>query len=301
MVTVKEMPREEYIECGHAACAGCGATIGIRHALKALGKDTILVVPACCTSVIQGLYPFNALRLPVLNVAFMTAGASASGVAAGLRYLGKDKDITVMAWAGDGGTYDIGIQALSGAAERKTNFIYTCYNNQAYGNTGLQRSGATPFGAYTTTTPSGKREFPKPMGRIMAEHDIPYVAVICAVYPRLVFDTYRKARNVVGTRYIEMLTPCPTGWRFPGSKSIEMGRLAVETGAWIMWEKEGEDWRFLDRSKLIAEGKATRRPLMDYLKPQGQFHTLLREPAMVEQFERWVDREWDVMKRRVGC
>jgi pyruvate ferredoxin oxidoreductase beta subunit len=206
-----------------------------------------------------------------------------------------------MAWAGDGGTYDIGIQALSGAAERKTNFIYTCYNNELYQNTGGQRSGATPYGSFSTTTPLGKWEQRKPMARIMAEHDIPYVAVICASYPMLVYDTYKKAKAMGGTRYIEMLIPCPTGWRYPASKSIEMGRLAVETGAWIMWEKEDDEYRFLGRSKQIAEGKVERKPLLDYLKPQGRFYTLFAHPDRVSNFEQAVNREWEIMKRRVGC
>ncbi|MFX1318274.1 MAG: thiamine pyrophosphate-dependent enzyme [Promethearchaeota archaeon] len=302
MVAIKDMPREEFIELGHAACAGCGATIAIRHALKALGANTILTVPACCMSVIEGLYPKNALNLPVLNTAFMTAGAAASGIAAGLKYMNKADEINVMAWAGDGGTYDIGIQSLSGAAERQTNFIYTCYNNESYGNTGQQRSGATPYGAYSTTTPiKGKQEHRKPFARIMAEHGIPYTASISAAYPRLVFDTYSKAKDMVGTRFIEVHAMCPTGWRVATWDSVRFGKLAVETGVWIMWEKEGEEWRFLGHSKRIAEGKVERKPLMDYLKPQGRFRTLVKYPEHVKEFERGIDHEWEILKKRVGC
>ncbi len=301
MVAIKDMPRKEYIELGHAACAGCGATIAIRHALKALGENTILTVPACCMSVIQGLYPKNAIHLPVLNTAFMTTGAAASGIAAGLKYLKKDKEITLLAWAGDGGTYDIGIQALSGSAERETNYIYTCYNNEAYGNTGMQRSGATPYGSYSTTTPTGKLQHRKPFARIMAEHGIPYVACISAAYPRLVFDTFRKAKDIVGTRFVEIHTPCPTGWRYPTWDSVKMGKLAVETGVWIMWEKEGDESQFLGRSKLIAEGKVERKPLMEYLEPQGRFHTLVKNSERMKEYERGIEREWDIMKKRISC
>ncbi|MFX1299933.1 MAG: thiamine pyrophosphate-dependent enzyme [Promethearchaeota archaeon] len=302
MVTIKELPRDEYIELGHAACAGCGATIAIRHALKALGDNTILTVPACCMSVIQGLFPKNALHLPVLNTAFETAGAAASGIAAGLKFMGKEKDINVMAWAGDGGTYDIGIQALSGAAERQTNFIYTCYNNESYGNTGQQRSGATPYGAFSTTTPIiGKQEHRKPMARIMAEHGIPYTASISAAYPRLVYDTYSKAKDIVGTRFIEVHAMCPTGWRCATWDSVKFGKLAVETGIWIMWEKEGDEWRFLGRSKQIAEGKVQRKPMMDYLKPQGRFRTLIKDSKRVREFERGIEREWNILKQKVSC
>jgi len=301
MVAIKDLPREEFIELGHAACAGCGATIAIRHALKALGDNTILTVPACCMSVIQGLYPKNGLCIPVLNTAFMTAGAAASGIAAGLKYMGKDKEIQLMAWAGDGGTYDIGIQALSGAAERQTNFIYTCYNNEAYGNTGMQRSGATPYGSFSTTTPTGKLQHRKPFTRIMAEHGIPYTASISAAYPRLVFETYSKAKNIEGTRFIEIHTMCPTGWRYLTWDTVKMGKLAIDTGVWIMWEKEGDEWRFLGRSKRIAEGKIERKPLMDYLKPQGRFRTLIKNPDRVKEFERGIEREWEILKKRVGC
>ncbi len=301
MVKIKELPREEFIERGHAACGGCGATIAIRHALKALGDNTILTVPACCMSVIQGLYPKNGLSLPVLNTAFMTAAAAASGIAAGLKHLGKDKEITLLAWAGDGGTYDIGIQALSGAAERQTNFIYTCYNNAAYGNTGMQRSGATPYGSYSTTTPTGKREHRKPMARIMAEHGIPYTGVISAAYPRLIFETYKKVKDFDGTRFIEIHIPCPTGWRYPTWDTVKMGKLAVETGAWIMWEKEGDEYRFLGRSKLIAEGKVQRKPLIEYLRPQGRFRFLLKDSEMMAEYERGIEREWEIMKGRISC
>ena len=301
MVDIKDLPREEFIELGHAACAGCGATIAIRHALKALGDNTILTIPACCMSVIQGLYPKNSLCIPVLNTAFMTAGAAASGIAAGLKYMGKDKDINLMAWAGDGGTYDIGIQALSGAAERQTQFIYTCYNNESYGNTGQQRSGATPYGAFSTTTPTGKREHRKPFARIMAEHGIPYTASISAVYPRLVYDTYKKTMDFAATRFVEIHVPCPTGWRYPTWDSIKIGKLAVETGAWIMWEKEADEWRFLGRSKLIAEGKVKPKPLLEYIKPQGRFRTLVKNPEFMKEYERGLEQEWELMKKRVGC
>jgi pyruvate ferredoxin oxidoreductase beta subunit len=301
MVAIKDMPRKEYIELGHAACAGCGATIAIRHALKALGENTILTVPACCMSVIQGLYPKNALHVPVLNTAFMTTGAAASGIAAGLKYLKKDKEITLLAWAGDGGTYDIGIQALSGSAERETNYIYTCYNNEAYGNTGMQRSGATPYGSYSSTTPTGKLQHRKPFARIMSEHGIPYVASISAAYPRLIFDTYRKVKDIVGTRFVEIHIPCPTGWRYSTWDTVKMGKLAVETGVWIMWEKEGDESRFLGRSKLIAEGKVERKPLMEYLEPQGRFRTLVRDSERVAEFERGIEREWEILKKRISC
>ena len=159
-MAIKDMSDIECVLPGSAACPGCPATMGLRTVFKALGKNTVMVVPACCTSVIESLYPNSSFAIPVMNIAFEAAAAGASGVEAGLRMQGK-KDTTVVAWAGDGGTYDIGIQALSGAIERQTNFIYFCYNNQIYSNTGIQRSGATPLGAWTTTTVGGKTEVRK--------------------------------------------------------------------------------------------------------------------------------------------
>lgn len=182
MVTVKDLSREEYLLKGHAACAGCGPAVSLRLLFKALGHKVLMVVPACCTTVIQGPYPYTSFAVPLQNVLFESTGAAASGIVAALRQR-KVEDLTVVGWAGDGGTVDIGIQALSGAAERGTNFIYICYDNEAYGNTGMQRSGATPYGAWTTTTPSGKRERKKDMPLIMAAHRIPYVATACTSYP----------------------------------------------------------------------------------------------------------------------
>ena len=220
MVTLKELPKEEYLLKGNAACAGCGAAISLRLLFKALGNKVILIVPACCTTVIQGPYPYTSVKVPLLNIVFEATGAAASGIVAALKKRGIE-DVTVVGWAGDGGTADIGIQALSGAAERGTNFIYICYDNEAYGNTGMQRSGATPFGAWTTTTPTGKREHKKDVPMIMAAHGIPYVATAIPSYPMDFIKKLRKAKEMKGTKYIHILSPCPTGWRYPGSKTVE--------------------------------------------------------------------------------
>jgi len=178
------LPREELMSSGHLACQGCGATLAMRYALKAVGQKTILCIPACCWSVIDGPFPHSSLDVPIYHCAFETAASSASGVRAGLDMVG-DKETTVMAWAGDGGTFDIGIQALSGAAERNEDFIYACYDNEAYMNTGIQRSSATPLGAWTTTTPVKhyKKERKKDIIGIMAAHSIPYIATASIAYP----------------------------------------------------------------------------------------------------------------------
>jgi len=289
LVTVKELPREEYLLKGHAACAGCGPAISLRLLFKALGNKIILVVPACCTTVIQGPYPFTSSAVPLQNILFEATGAAASGIAAAL-HVRKLEDITVVGWAGDGGTADIGIQALSGAAERETNFIYVCYDNEAYGNTGMQRSGATPYGAWTTTTPLGKKQRKKDMPLIMAAHRIPYVATACTSYPMDFVSKLRKARGIKGTKYIHLLAPCPTGWRYDTSKTVEMGRLAVQTGMWVLYEIEDGKFRLNSPSDRLVE-KSKRKPIKEYFASQGRFRGLVEDDA--GKIQKWVDEDWE--------
>jgi len=293
MVTLKELPKEECILKGNAACAGCGATISLRLLFKALGRKVILIVPACCTSVIQGAFPYTAFNVPLLNIVFEATGAAASGVVAALKKRGI-KDVTVVGWAGDGGTVDIGLQALSGAAERGTNFIYICYDNEAYGNTGMQRSGATPFGAWTTTTPTGKKQYKKDMPMIMAAHGIPYVATAIPSYPLDFIHKLRKAMQIKGTKYIHVLSPCPTGWRYPGSKTVEIGKLAVQTGIWGLYEIENGEFRLSPPSARLID-KSKRKPLELYLKAQRRFRNLTDKE--IAEIQRWVDSTWEKYKR----
>ncbi|MDD1716249.1 MAG: thiamine pyrophosphate-dependent enzyme, partial [Methanolinea sp.] len=231
-----EIPTEEYVLKCTSACAGCSDTLTLRYVLKAAGPDMVLVVPACCTSVIQGSYPNTAMNVPVYNIAFAAAAACASGMSAAFRQAGKKTRVIV--YAGDGGTVDIGIQSLSGAFERGTDFLYVCYDNEAYGNTGMQRSGSTPAGARTTTTPAGKIQTKKDLDSIVAAHNPPYMATACAAYPRDLFKKVEKALSIRGPKFIHVLAPCPPGWRFPSEKSVEMGKLAVKTGMWILYERE---------------------------------------------------------------
>jgi pyruvate ferredoxin oxidoreductase beta subunit len=294
-MTLKDLPLEEFVLPGSAACPGCPSTLGLRIVLKALGKKTIVVVPACCTSVIESLYPYTSLNIPLLNIAFEAAAAAASGVASALRKLGKE-DINVVVWAGDGGTYDIGIQAMSAAFERNTNFIYICYNNQIYSNTGIQRSGATPYGAWTTTTVGGKREFSKDMGGIVRAHHIPYVATASISYPEDLYRKVKKAKEIKGPKYIEILAPCPPGWRFGMDKTVEMGRLAVETGIWPLYEYENEKMVFNGASKRIFEGEIKRKPVEEWLKVQGRFDILFkpkRDEERIRRLQEYVDRMWE--------
>lgn len=293
MVTIKELPKEEYLLKGHAACAGCGPAVSLRHLYKALGNKVMMMVPACCTTVIQGPYPYTSFAVPLQNILFESAAAAASGVVAALKQR-KINDVTVVSWAGDGGTVDIGIQALSGAAERGTDFIYICYDNEAYGNTGMQRSGATPYGAWTTTTPSGKRERKKDMPLIMAAHKIPYVATACTSYPLDFINKLRKAREIRGTKYIHLLTPCPTGWRCDSSKTIELGRLAVLSGLWVLYEIENGRFKLSSPSDRLVD-KTKRKPVKDYFAPQGRFRGLSADDA--ERIQKWIDEDWDQYSR----
>lgn len=297
MVTMKELPREEYLLKGHAACAGCGPAVSLRLLFKALGSKVFLVVPACCTTVIQGPYPFTSFGVPLQNILFESTGAAASGVVAALRQRRVD-DITVVGWAGDGGTADIGIQALSGAAERETNFIYICYDNEAYGNTGMQRSGLTPYGAWTTTTPSGKKERKKDMPMIMAAHKIPYVATACTAFPMDFVNKVRKAKNIQGTKYIHLLAPCPTGWRCDTSKTIELGRLAVQTGLFVLYEIENGKFKLNSPSDRLVD-KSKRKPVKEYFAGQGRFRNLTEDDVV--RIENWVDEDWNEYRKRAEC
>ena len=225
--TVLNLPEEEYILPGTRACSGCGLALSYRHILKALGDKTIVTIPACCLTVLHGLYPSTSVRVTNINTAFATTAASATGIAAGLKALGKT-GYTVLGIAGDGGTYDIGIQALSAAAERNTDFIYICYDNEGYMNTGTQRSSATPLGAYTTTTPGTKLEHKKDMIAIMEAHGIPYVASASPAYPLDLYDKVVKAKEMRGgTRFILVHVPCAPGWGFPVCYAQHLARFSA--------------------------------------------------------------------------
>ena len=295
-MAIKDLPLEEYVLKGHAACPGCPVTIALKIALKALGKKTIMAVPASCSAVIQSLYPKSSFNLPTLNIAFEASAAAASGIAAALKAMGRE-DIIPLVWAGDGGSYDIGLQALSGALERNTNFIYVCYNNQMYSNTGIQRSGATPYKAWTTTTWKGKEEHEKNLAEIVMAHHIPYVATATIAYPEDLYKKMKKAKEIKGSRYIEILCPCPPGWRFDMSKTVEISRLAVETGAWILYECIDGKMEFNGYSKRILEGKE-RKSIEDWLKMQGRYRHLKEED--VKEIKRRLDEKWEYYKKMYG-
>lgn len=282
---------DEYMYPGHVACPGCGGALAMRLALKALGKKTIVILPACCWTIIDGPFPMHSLHVPVLHTAFETAAITAAGVKAGLDIQGKT-DITVMAWAGDGGTADIGIQALSGVAERNDDIIYTCYDNEAYMNTGIQRSSATPKGAWTTTTPqqTPKLEPKKNITQIMIAHRIPYVATATLAYPEDLINKFKKAQKIKGTKFIHIYAPCPTGWKMAPELMIKICRLAVQTNIFPIYECEnGINYTINIKPQQKVE-------VFQYLKLQGRFAHLKEKD--IEEIQKSVDLEWKLLLQK---
>ncbi len=292
--------KEEYFSAGHRACQGCGEALAIRLMCKALGKDTIVVNATGCMEVISTMYPTTAWNLPWIHVAFPNAAAVAAGVEAGLKVLRRkgriaDRDVQTVAIGGDGGTFDIGIQALSGTMERGHNVLYVCFDNEAYMNTGIQRSSATPFGASTTTNPAGvaslgKGQWKKNLTEIMVAHNVPYVATACHSYPIDFMNKVKKARKVDGPSFIHCLSVCPTGWRVPSAHAIKMGRLAVETGVFPLYEVEDGKYRMTYRPEEI-------KPVEDYIKSQGRFRHL--KPEQIAAIQERVILEYNKLLDKV--
>lgn len=288
-----KVPDEELMYPGHLACPGCGATLAMRLVLKGMGPKTILTIPACCWSVIDGPFPYSSVSIPFYHTAFETAAAAASGIRAALDAKG-DNESTVMAWAGDGGTLDIGIQALSGAAERNENFIYVCYDNEAYMNTGIQRSSGTPWGAWTTTTPkeNPKGEPKKNIMEIMSAHRIPYCASATVAFPEDLIQKVLKAKKIFGTRFLHILSPCPPGWKSQNDASIRLTRLAVESKIFPLYEVEdGVRYNITYTPKGI--------PVKEYLKEQERFKHLTEKD--IDFIQKNVDIEWERLLKKANA
>ena len=290
MVKEKKMkltlPTEELVGSGNLACQGCAANLALRYVLKALGQKTILCIPACCWAVIDGPFPHSCMGVPIFHCAFETAASSATGVKAGLEVLG-DNETTVVAWAGDGGTFDIGLQALSGAAERNDDIIYCCYDNEAYMNTGIQRSSATPYGAWTTTTPVKffKDQPKKDIDAIIAAHRIPYQATANTSYPEDLFKKTKKAKEIKGTRFLHIYAPCPTGWKSRPEDTVKLGRMVVQNCMFPLYEVEkGEKYTLNIKPR-------EKKPVNDYFRLQGRFRHLKEDDLKVIQAE--VDHNWE--------
>jgi pyruvate ferredoxin oxidoreductase beta subunit len=256
----------------------------MRYVLKAIGKDVVVSMATGCMEVVTTPYPESAWQVPWIHSAFENAAATASGVAAGLKALNRT-GIKSVAIAGDGGTADIGLQALSGMVERGDNVLFVCYDNEAYQNTGIQRSGSTPFGAWTTTTPIGKllrgKDRPKKnLPAIIAAHGAPYIATASIAYPLDFIKKLQKAAAIEGPKYVHVHAPCSPGWRIDSSKTIEIARLAVLTGSWVLYE--------IENGKMNVTFKPPkRRPIADYLKLQGRFRHLNDEE--IAEIQRMVD------------
>ncbi|MBI4643167.1 MAG: pyruvate synthase subunit beta [Deltaproteobacteria bacterium] len=282
------MPREEYFTSGHRSCQGCGEALAVRWVCKAIGKDAIIAHATGCMEIVSSGWPQTAWMHPWIHVAFENTSAVASGIETALKILHRKGKLKgpmpkVVAMGGDGGTTDIGLQSLSGALERGHNFTYICWDNEAYMNTGIQRSSSTPYGAMTTTSPPGKLSIgqhtqKKNMMAIAVAHGIPYVATAS---PSYIFDLYfkvRKALETPGPAYIHVLSVCPTGWRSATDLSVRLGRLAVESGVFPLYEVENGKYRLtVEPPKL--------RPVQDYLKPQGRFrHLREKERNFIQKY-----------------
>ncbi|MGC8610196.1 MAG: 3-methyl-2-oxobutanoate dehydrogenase subunit beta [Thermoplasmata archaeon] len=287
------IPEEEYMFPGHTACLGCGATIAMRYTLKALGKDTIITIPAGCWAVIPGVYPSRTLDVPLLYTAFEVTGAAISGIREALNAIGKD-NINVVGFAGDGGTADIGIQSLSGAVERNENVFYIMYDNEAYMNTGIQRSSSTPKGAWTTTTQVGKirdwkKEKKKNLVEIMVAHNIPYAATASIAFPEDYINKLNKAKNIKGPKFFHVYATCPTGWRISPAKTIEIARMAVESNVFPLYEVDHGIYNITYRPKKTVSVK-------DYLMAQGRFRHLTDEE--IKEIEREVMNDWNLLQQK---
>ncbi len=301
-MALKSLPLHEYLSSGHRLCAGCGEGVTIRQILKAFDEPPIICNATSCLEVSTTPFPYTAWRTPWIHPAFECTGAVVAGVEAAQKALirkgRKKKWDVVLALAGDGGTHDIGLQALSGALERGHKFVYVCYTNDAYMNTGIQRSGATPKAAWTTTSPAGKvipgkTEWQKDLMKIVVAHDIPYAATASPSYPMDLQRKMKKATQADGPAFILALAPCPRGWRTPPHLTIELGRLAVQTCMFPLYEVEKGQYRITMKPKR-------KLPVEYYLRPQGRFRHLFTPKTrhdIINDIQAYVDKKWQELQR----
>ena len=290
-LNVKTISRDEFFY-GHKACAGCGDSLAVRIALKTLGKNAVAVLPAGCMSAVGFNFPQLCFANNAIISTFAGTASMLTGVEAGLRAQGI-KDFTAVGFAGDGGTADIGIQALSGAIDRNDDIIYICYDNEAYMNTGIQKSSLTPFGAKTTTTPAGKNirgnlRPKKNMFEIVAAHGIPYAATASVGYLNDFINKVHKASTIRGTKYIHIIAPCPTGWGIETDETVEIAKEVVDNGLWYLAEYENGEFTLNHKPKEFTDIKA-------YLKKQGRFRHLTDED--IEYIEESRDKKWEYINK----
>lgn len=321
-LTLKDAARKpDLIAPGHRLCAGCGHTIIARIILKAADDIPTMVTSATgCLEVATSIFPYTSWNVPWIHTAFENAAANASGMEAAYKAmkkkgkgpLAKYDKLNIVAFAGDGGTYDIGFQALSGAFERGHNFTYVLIDNEAYMNTGIQRSGGTPYTASTTTSPAGrvipgKQEWKKPIDDIVVAHGIPYVATLNAAWPMDVFNKSKKAFETEGPKFLHAIVPCTRGWRYPMELTIEVSRLATQTCIFPLYEVRREEGRpvyeLSGPSASIAKRPESKKPVEEYLKMQGRFRHLFRpEPRrdLLDAIQEGVDRRWELLLEKCG-
>ena len=282
---------EDPVFCaGHAACPGCIDALTVRHVLSTIGANAVAVVPPSCMAIIAGPQPFSSLRIPVYQPTLESSAAAASGLRRALDAQGKH-DTQVLVFAGDGGTYDIGFQCLSSAAERNEDFIYFCLDNEGYMNTGAQKSSSTPHFARTGSTPAGKTSRKKNLIEIMAAHEVPYVATACAGFLPDLMRKVEKAKSIRGTRILSLLIPCLDGWGLPDDGGLQAARYAVESGVCPLYEVE-------DGYRYTLNQPARTRPVSDYLALQRRYRDLEREKVATLQAE--VDAGWARLAARAG-
>ncbi len=307
MARLKELcQKPELFSSGHRACAGCGEALAVRQALLAASGHVVGIMPTGCTEIFSSIYPQSAWQIPMIHTAFETAASTASGVEAAYRFKKKTgrikEDIKFIAFGGDGGTYDIGFQALSGAFERRHKFLYVCTDNEGYMNTGIQRSSATPYGAHTTTSPAGKvvpgkRVHRKNIMEIMIAHDAAYAAQTTVALWNDLVTKVQKALAADGPAFLNVLVPCPLGWGHPGDQTIEVSKLAADTCFWPIYEFENGAY------KITYEPKE-KKPVEEFMKPQGRFSHLFKGEegkAIIAEVQRHVDAQWALLHQRQAC
>jgi pyruvate ferredoxin oxidoreductase beta subunit len=292
---------------GHRACAGCTGANILRQIMLTAGPDTVIGAATGCMEVVTTIYPYTAWKIPYIHSAFENAAATISGVETAFRALKKRGELPVardhinfIAVGGDGGTYDIGLQSLSGAMERGHNMLYVCYDNEAYMNTGIQRSSATPMGANTSTAPAGKikqgkEQHRKDLTKIMVAHNIPYVAQTTPFHWRDLATKVEKALAVDGPAFLNVLMPCTVGWHFDPAIGIQVAKEAVETNFWPLFEVEKGQYKINYKPK-------EKMPLADWLKQQGRFKHLFKpgNEHILEELQAWVDAEWQKLLKLAG-
>jgi len=307
-INLKQMAeKKDILAPGHRACAGCSGASILRMVSNAAGPNTVIGFATGCMEVVTTIYPYTSWRIPYIHNAFENVAATISGVEAAYRSLkrkGKiDKEINFIAVGGDGGTYDIGLQSLSGAMERGHNMLYICYDNEAYMNTGIQRSGATPLGAATSTTPAGKKipgkqQHRKPLTEIMVAHEIPYVAQAA---PHNYMDLMRKvqrALEIEGPAFMNILMPCPVGWRFKDDTAMDVSRMATNSCFWPLFEVENGEWKL----NYNPEKRDKKISIEEWIKVQGRFKHLFapENRPIIDELQAWTDKRWEVLKKKCG-